>query len=324
MLSLLAASFLWAFSFGLIGSALRGVDVPSVVLVRLVLAWLLFLPIGFTRCGTARPFARTCSLFAIGAVQFGLMYVFYMSSFRFLQGHQVALMTAFTPLIVAGLCTRGLPGLQLLAWAGGCVLALMGAALTISDWSAADGSVIGVVLIQLANLCFAAGQVAYRVLLRSGVSGEDKAVDARSFPMMYAGGVAVAALWAIFEGDPASLLVTLSPGQWLALVYLGLVPAGLGFFLWNVGARRVTPGVLAVMNNLKIPLAVWLSVTLFREQADLGRVLGSTVLMAAAVLLASWTPQTTGGAGWGTLRLTMGTTESRRTGLQPLARTQSE
>ena len=295
MLALLTASFLWAFSFGLIGSALRGVDVPSVVLVRLGLAWFLFLPFAFTGARPARPFAQNCGLFAIGAVQFGLMYVFYMSSFRFLQGHQVALMTAFTPLIVAGLCARGRPWLQLLVWAGGCLLALVGAALTVSDWSAAGGSVTGVVLIQLSNLCFAVGQVAYRVLMGTGGVGEDKAGDASNFPLLYAGGVAVAAWWAILEGDPASLLATLEPGQWLALVYLGLVPAGLGFFLWNVGARRTAPGVLAVMNNLKIPLAVWLSLALFREEAELWRVVGSTLLMAVAVLLASWTPQGTGG-----------------------------
>ena len=300
MFYLLIASFLWAFSFGLIGSALRGVDVPSVVLVRLVLAWLLFLPFGFARGGTARPFARSCGLFVIGAVQFGLMYVFYMSSFRFLQGHQVALMTAFTPLIVAGLCARGRPWRQLLVWVVACGLALVGAALTVSDWSLVGGSLTGVVLIQLSNLCFAAGQVAYRGWLSSERVGE-AAGDARSFPLMYSGGVAVAASWALVEGAPVSLLVALGPGQWLALVYLGLVPAGLGFFLWNVGARRAAPGVLAVMNNVKIPLAVLLSVALFREEADLGRVVASTLLMVAAVAvaLASWTPPKMRGASWG-------------------------
>ena len=51
---------------------------------------------------------------------------------------------------------------------------------------------------------------------------------------------------------------TLQSGQdaLVTVLYLGLVPSGLAFNLWNLGATRVRAGILAVMNNLKIPLAV--------------------------------------------------------------------
>lgn len=43
-------------------------------------------------------------------------------------------------------------------------------------------------------------------------------------------------------------------------LYPGVVASGGGFYLWNTGAVEVKPGVLAVMNNLKSPLAVVMSV----------------------------------------------------------------
>lgn len=65
--------------------------------------------------------------------------------------------------------------------------------------------------------------------------------------------------------------------QWWLLAYLGVIASGVCFFLWNYGARRVTPVKLAIMNNLKIPLAALISLLLFREQPNM-------------FLLALWVP----------------------------------
>jgi len=43
--------------------------------------------------------------------------------------------------------------------------------------------------------------------------------------------------------------------------------AGLGFFLWNRGATKVSAGVLAVMNNGYMPIAVLAGVLLYNESA---------------------------------------------------------
>jgi drug/metabolite transporter (DMT)-like permease len=98
MALLLITSFIWAFSFGLVKNFLGGVDAALVAFVRLALALLLFLPLWRPRRSPG-PLARR--LFGIGMVEFGLMYVFYIQSFRFLAAHQVALFTVFTPLYVA-------------------------------------------------------------------------------------------------------------------------------------------------------------------------------------------------------------------------------
>ena len=73
---------------------------------------------------------------------------------------------------------------------------------------------------------------------------------------------------------------------WLALLYLGIIPTGLGFYLWNRGAARAGAGVLAVANNLKIPLAVLCSWLVFREQADYPRVMAGLAIVVAALFVA--------------------------------------
>ena len=98
MALLLIASFIWAFSFGLVKNYLGGLDAGFVACARLALAFLLFLPLLRPRRISS---ATTLRLFMIGMVQFGLMYVFYIQSFRFLAAYQVALFTIFTPLYVA-------------------------------------------------------------------------------------------------------------------------------------------------------------------------------------------------------------------------------
>jgi drug/metabolite transporter (DMT)-like permease len=87
---LFAVSLLWAFSFGLIKGRLVGLDAAFISAVRLTLALVVFLP--FLRLGGLAR--RTVFAFtAIGAVQFGLMYLAYNESFRFLRAYEVALFT---------------------------------------------------------------------------------------------------------------------------------------------------------------------------------------------------------------------------------------
>jgi len=54
----------------------------------------------FVEASRCVGFARSPSLVAIGAIQFGLMYLAYFVSFRFLQSHEVALFTITTPIFV--------------------------------------------------------------------------------------------------------------------------------------------------------------------------------------------------------------------------------
>ena len=74
----------------------------------------------------------------------------------------------------------------------------------------------------------------------------------------------------------------LTVNQFMVLLYLGLIASGLCFFLWNIGARKASVGSLAVMNNVKIPLAVAVSLLVFGETANLtDLLLGGGIIVGA-------------------------------------------
>ena len=274
MALLLITSFIWAFSFGLIKKYLGGLDASFVAFVRLALAFLLFLPLLKLRKNSP---AMVLRLFMIGMVQFGLMYVFYIQSFRYLAAYQVALFTIFTPIFVAladDLWERRFSPLHF--WTA--LLAVAGTAVIVYSGLGKAGLLAGFVLVQTSNLCFALGQVFYRRLLPLDKGWKDR----DGFAWLYLGGTAAAALAMLFFSGPLPL--RLNAGQLLILLYLGLLASGIGFFLWNVGATRVGAGTLAVFNNVKIPLAVMVSLLVFGEHADWPRL----VVGGGVITLALW------------------------------------
>ncbi len=243
--------------------------------VRLALSFLLFLPLLRPR---KIPPSLTARLLALGAVQFGLMYVFYIQSFRYLAAHQVALFTILTPLYVAaaaGLLEGRFRPLH--CWTA--LLAVGGSAVIVYSGIGRSGLLAGFLLVQASNLCFALGQLLYRRLAPPGRGWKDR--DA--FAWLYLGGAAAAALaMLLFSGPPR---LDLDAGQWLVLAYLGLLASGVGFFLWNVGALSVSPGMLAVFNNVKIPLAILVSLVFFGERTDLLRLgLGGALILAGLAM----------------------------------------
>jgi drug/metabolite transporter (DMT)-like permease len=284
MVYLLLASLLWAFSFGLIKRVLAGLDPFFVAWVRLALSFLLFLP--FAR-PAGRPRGVTRRLAVVGAVQYGLMYTCYIASYQLLAGHQVALFTVFTPLYVVwmnDIHERRFNGRNLM----GAALAVAGAAVVVhsgQDWRSALG---GFALVQASNIAFGFGQLAYRRALAGDAGGESGGTlrdDIGVHWVLYLGGLLAASAPVLVFTDWGALRI--SPAQAGALLYLGLLPSGLAFFLWNAGARRVGAGPLAVLNNLKIPLAVAVAVLVFREKVDLAALLAGGGLMAVGLGICS-------------------------------------
>ncbi len=274
MPALLLASLIWACSFGLIKRHLAGVDPAWVTAVRLGLAALVFLPFARWRALGLRGAA---SLAGIGALQFGVMYVLYLESFRHLRAHEVALFTLTTPLLVTLLAD--LRERRLRPWAlAASLLAIAGAALLVHRAADFALTLRGVLLVQGANLAFAAGQLAYREWSRARPALPDHA----AMGLLYLGGMLPALLLISRQPSPPRL----EGGQLLTLAYLGLVASGVGFYLWNAGARRSGTGTLAVMNNAKVPLGVAASLLLFGETAEPGPLVLSLVALATAVLIA--------------------------------------
>lgn len=269
---LLLVSFLWAFSFGLIKGA--GFDSTFLAAARLALALLVFLP--FLRPTGLQP-RLAGALLGIGAVQFGLMYLAYNASFAYLQAYEVALFTITTPIFVtllADVFDRKFRPRALVA----ALLAVIGTAFVVVRARDIHVALLGLALVQLSNAAFALGQVLYKRLRAAQPALRDRDV----FALPYLGGF-ILAFTALLMRD---IEVTLSPKQFGILLYLGVIASGLGFFLWNKGATRVSAGTLGVMNNAKVPLAVAVSLLVFGERANVPALLASFAVMGAAVWLA--------------------------------------
>ncbi len=277
---LLIVSLIWAFSFGLIKDKLAGLDAAFIAAARLMIALLVFLP--FLRIKTL-PRKQTVLLILVGAVQYGLMYITYNYSFRMLQAYEVALFTIFTPLYVTLIhdaSRRKMHWVSLLT----AVLTVAGTAIIKGGSVVAPGWLAGFLIVQVSNLCFAAGQIWYKKIMENLPQKEHP--DAQVFGLLYLGGfLSAAAAAALFTPWKQ---FTIHPGQVLVLLYLGGIASGLCFFLWNVGARKVNAGALAILNNLKIPLAVAVSLLVFAEKAELHSLVLGGLLMLGALFINQW------------------------------------
>ena len=259
MIYLALVSVIWAFSFGLIGSALSGVDSLLVATLRLGVASIIFLP--FLRLKEIGSIDRF-RLIIYGAIQFGLMYASYMRAYQFIPSHLVAIFSILTPVYVVlihDLRRRTFSKHYL--WVA--ILSVLGAA-SIKAKTMPSGDIwMGFGLMQAAGIAFAFGQVAYRDWKRANPQLPDRSV----FALLSLGGVFSVGCFSLMLTDFQA--VKLSTEHWQAILYLGCVASGLGFFLWNKGASVSNPGTLAAFNNAVVPLAVLFSLFLFGEADSL-------------------------------------------------------
>ncbi len=275
---LIGITLLWAFSFSLIGVYLAGqVDSYFSVFMRVALAALVFLPLL-----RPIPLKLASRLMALGAIQLGLMYVFYFHSFTLLSVPEVLIFTILTPIYVTlihDLLNRRFRLGYLLT----AVLAVIGAA--IIRYSPVESQVFaGFLVVQGANLCFALGQVGYKTLIEKTPTNLPQRY---LFGYFYLGALAVTlVLWLAF-GNLDKLPTTNL--QWGILVYLGVIASGLGYFLWNKGATLVDAGTLAIMNNALIPAGLIVNLLIWNRDADLVRLsIGGGVLLVSLLVHEFW------------------------------------
>ena len=276
MLYLVIVSVVWAFSFPLIKLYLTTLDSNFVALVRMVLALLVLLP--FLRLRRLSV-ALALRLAAIGALQMGVMYVAYIRSFQYLQSYEVALLTILTPLwitLFSSVLTRRLtPRFHLSA-----LLAIVGAGVIVARQEALGPAVTGVALVQVSNIAFGVGQILYK----RAMAAQPTLRSHQVFALLYAGAVLVTLVATAWTFEPAQFEITTT--QVMVLVYLGVAAAGIGFFLWNLGAIKVSVGTLAVMNNGYMPLAVLAGVVWLGEDVNVMRLAIGTALILTALLVA--------------------------------------
>jgi carboxylate/amino acid/amine transporter len=246
---LIIVTALWAFSFSLIGEYLKGLDSYFLVFIRVLLASLVFLP--FTRFRGV-PAKLQISLLAIGSIQIGIMYLFLYHAYHYLTVPEILLFTIFTPFYVTliyDVFHKQFNALYLVS----AFVAVVGACI-IRYENVNSGFLIGFLLIQAANICFAAGQSAYKYLIEKYKTFDQKEI----FGYFHFGAFAITAVAILTLGNFEKM--NPSAFQWGILIWLGAAASGVGYFLWNKGATMVDAGVLGIMNNALIPAGLLVNI----------------------------------------------------------------
>lgn len=283
MTKLVFVTVLWAFSFSLIGEFLaRQVDSDFAVLTRVALGALVFLPLTRFR---GVPSGLKLGITVSGMLQFGITYLCLYRSFAYLSVPEVLLFTIFTPLYVTLLddaLFRRFSPVALLA----AVVATLGAGIIRYDGLSAD-FLTGFLLLQLANLTFAAGQVGYKHTMQHWPSDLPAY---RTFGYFFFGAIVIALPSFLIFGDGSKLPST--GLQWGILGWLGLAASGLGLYLWNRGACEVDAGTLAVMNNALVPAGLLVNLLIWNRDADLLRLaIGGAVIAFSLWINARFHPR---------------------------------
>ena len=244
MAYLIFVTILWAFSFPLIGYFVSGaMDSFFAAFFRVFLAFLVFLP----SLDFRTPNALKLALMGVGALQIGIMYLFYYHSFLYLSVSEVALFTIFTPFyvsVVYDIFSKKFRAMYLLSIA----ICVFGAFVIKFD-AINPRFLTGFVLIQLANFAFGTGQSLYKIIVEKEGALNQRGV----FGYFHLGAMIVTAIAFLALG---AWNLPATPQSWAVLIYLGVVASGVGYFLWNKGAVCVDSGVLAIMNNALIPTAI--------------------------------------------------------------------
>ncbi|WP_086242941.1 EamA family transporter [Campylobacter devanensis] len=274
MANLWVTTFIWAFSFPIIGYYIVGVvDNYFAILFRSCIAFLIFLPF----LNLKLKFDLKLKLITIGGLQIGLMSIFYYHSFLYLSVSEVALFTIFTPFylsLIYDLISFKFKKLYLIS----ITLCIIGAfIIKFESWSLS--SLYGFILVQMANICFGAAQAFYKLTCKN-------LKDNRSnFGYFYLGAVLVSVVSFILFGNFTMLPQNLQ--SWVVLLYLGVVASGFGYYLWSSGSLMVDSGTLAIMNNAIIPIAILVNAIFWGVDFDIYKMTIGGFLIVLALFLQS-------------------------------------
>ena len=163
------------------------------------------------------------------------------------------------------------------------IIAVAGAAL-IKFAEINENFLLGFLVVQGANLCFAIGQVGYKYII------ENQPVDLSQhtiFGYFYLGALCVAVVAFSLLGNIERMPTTNT--QWGVLIYLGIMASGLGYFGWNKGATIVNAGALAAMNNALVPAGLIVYIVIWNRDVDLTRLaMGGAVIMLSLWFNETW------------------------------------
>ena len=275
MFYLLITTIIWAFSFSIIGNYLSPtIDPWSLSFFRIAIALIIFLPVIDINISKKRMMIMA----GIGAIQIGVMYIFYLNAFRFTTVPKILLFTIFTPIyvtLISDLIEKRIRK-TFFVLSLGSVLGALIIRLTAIDLN----DILGFLLIQGANISFAFGQVLYRFFNKGQMKSD---YNLNEFVYFYIGALVVASIGCIINVDKIVLPQSLT--QWGFIFWMGAIASGLGYYLWNRGATLVSAGTLAVMNNLVIPLGLIIEIIIFSRSVNMSTFIIGTLIIISSIYL---------------------------------------
>ena len=258
MAYLIAISILWSFSFGIIKYGLAGIDSSFISFARNVIALTFFSSVTIYNI---KKFSFDLKLVGIGALQFGLMYIFYIESYQYLPAYLIATFTITTPIYVV-LANKYLNGNSLNRnGIYAILLVIIGSYLMRFNSLNLKDYMLGFVLIQCANIFFATGQILFK---KWNDKNKDKDI-VHNFSQLFFGATLITSIF-YFLGSSESAILTQS--NLFSLLFLGIISSGIGFLMWNIGATKVSAEKLAIMNNAVIPIAIFNTYLIFGEEIN--------------------------------------------------------
>ena len=272
MIFLIISTIIWAFSFSIIGNYLSSdIDPWSLSLIRVIISFLIFLP--FIDLNINKK--RMVYIIGVGAIQIGFMYSFYLNAFSFISVEKILLFTIFTPIyvtIITDIFQKKIKKFFLFL----SILSVIGSLIIrITDVQLLD--LKGFILIQGANFSFALGQILYKRYIKNNSKLD---YNLNEFGYFYFGAIIIASLGSLIMID--SLSYPKSTTQWILVLWLGAIASGLGYYFWNRGSVLVNNGTLAVMNNLVIPLGLFIEIAFFSKLINVTNyIIGALIILSS-------------------------------------------
>lgn len=273
MFYLIITTVIWSLSFSLIGNTLSpDINSWSLAFSRSAIACILFLPwINFKI-----PISYILKITFIGVLQIGVMYMLYLSAFRHTSVEKILLFTVTTPFYVTMISQILNKEIRLFAYLTILLSILGGIVIRMTDFD--DRDFIGLILIQLANVCFASGQVLYKRIKADSKISTNVYTD---FSFFFIGASLITFIGLIIS--PSGYTYPKSINQWLLVFWLGGAASGVGYYFWNYGATKVKVETLATMNNLVIPLGLLIEILLFSGSHDFKTFIIGTVIIISSI-----------------------------------------
>nr|WP_158706834.1 EamA family transporter [Candidatus Phycorickettsia trachydisci] len=219
---------------------------------------------------------------ALGSIQYGVTYITFVKAYLYIDKdiHYAILFLSMVPIHIAliGMVYEGKLSYVNLFTSVASFLSIL---LIYNDHLRFNSKILeSFAFAQIANFCFAYGQVTYKRIQEKLPGVKDSDV----FALMLLGALIVVMIATTVSGG-WNFLAQVSHKQFGVIFYFGTVVSGVCMFLWNKGACKVTDGTLAVMNNFKIPLGVLVSTILFQQKTDLTKAIASLAIILICVFI---------------------------------------